>query len=70
MNQELQQSKLRLSIGSNSFENINKSSIKKVREQKKKQPLHNLNLNIISQDDAERVIEADQLFEKYFSKKK
>ena len=50
MNQELQQSKLRLSIGSNSFENINKSSIK---EQKKKQPLHNLNLNIISQDDAE-----------------
>ncbi len=67
MNQELQQSKLRLSIGSNSFENINKSSIK---EQKKKQPLHNLNLNIISQDDAERVIEADQLFEKYFSKKK
>lgn len=30
MNQELQQSKLRLSIGSNSFENVNKSSVKKV----------------------------------------
>ena len=56
MNKELQQSKLRLSIGSNSFENINESSIKKVREQRK-------------QDDAERVIEADQLFEKYFLKK-
>ena len=36
------------------------------------QPLRNLNLNdnIGSQDDAERVIKADQLFEKYFPKKK
>ena len=62
-----------LSIGSNSFENINKSSIKKVREQRKHQPLRDLNLknNIISQqDDAEQVREADQLFDKYFSKKK
>ncbi len=28
MNQELQQSKLRLSVGLNLFENVNKSSIK------------------------------------------
>ena len=73
MNKELQQSKLRLSIGSNSnsFENINKSSIKKVREQRKCQPLNNLNLNndVVSQDDTERVIKADELFEKYFPKK-
>ncbi len=73
MKQELKQSKLRHSIGLNSFENINKSSIKKVREQRKHQPLRDLNLknNIISQqDDAEQVREADQLFDKYFSKKK
>ena len=53
MNQELQQSKLRLSIGSNLFENVNKSSIKKVQKQKR-QPLHNIDLknksNIIQQD--------------------
>jgi hypothetical protein len=73
MNQELQQSKLRLSIGSNLFENINKSSIKKVRRQRK-QPLCDLNLNTIPQNarqlDAEQVREADQSFDKYFSKKK
>ncbi len=43
LNQELQQSKPRLSIGSNLFENVNKSRIKKVREQKR-QPLCNLEL--------------------------
>jgi hypothetical protein len=37
---------------------------------RKNQPLHNLNQNIILQDDTERVMEVDQLFEKYFSKKK
>ena len=71
MNQELQQSKLRLSIGSNSFENIDKSRIKEVRKQRRNQPLCNLNLkNNINSQDAERVREADQLFDKYFSKKK
>jgi len=75
MNQELQQSKLRLSISSNLFENVNKSRIKKVREQKR-QLLCNLelknNANIIQQDtkqlDAKRVRIADKLFDKYFSK--
>ncbi len=47
MNQELQQSKLRLSVGLNLFENVNKSSIKKVQEQKR-QPL--CYLDIIPQD--------------------
>jgi len=53
-----------LSVGSNLFENINKSSIKKVQEQKY-QPFCNLDLknnaNIIPQD-------ADKLFNIFLKK--
>jgi hypothetical protein len=78
MKQELQQSKLRLSFGSNLLENINKDDIKKVREQRKCQPLCNLssknNADIVSQNanqlEAKQIEEADRLFDKYFPKKK